>query len=245
VTLTHSRLKIDRAKKHIKDIELRIAKLHETDTSRIDIDPHTGNEFLIHDFSDATAFDDIALMLGDTVHNLNCALDYTWLQTIERLVPALIDDRAKFPVRKAIKELEGWMTKAGIDVTSPNLYRFMLDSIKPCDGGDEAIWTIHNLDIRDKHRLLIPILSQGRIDGIELEDEKGQSWSGFGYGDFQRPPYRIAIRKGTHPKKKGKLTATIVVDDRDAGYFMHVPETLKHYSYFILRVVQRFEEFLA
>lgn len=240
-----SRLKIDRANKHIADINARIVRLHETNTARIDIDPKTGSEILTHTFSDATAFDDIALMLGDAVHNLNCALDYTWLQTVERLVPALVDERAKFPIRKTLKELEGSMTKAGMNISSPDLFRFVLDRIQPCDGGDEAIWAIHNLDIRDKHRLLIPVLSTGHIDGISVMNQSGETWRGYGSSaDLQRPPYVIAYEPGLHIKDKGKLTAVIIVADGKVGHLMHVSETMKHYSYFILRVVERFEEFL-
>jgi hypothetical protein len=245
VILTDSRLKIDRANKHIADIESRIVRLHETDTATVDIDPKTSGEILTHTFTDTKAFDDIALMLGDAVHNLNCALDYTWLQTIERLIPALIDDRAKFPVRKEIKELEGWMTKAGIDTASPELFRFVLDKVHPCDGGDEAIWPIHNLDIRDKHRLLIPVLSTGHIEGIRLIDEHGEMWRGDGSSEtIQRPPYIIPYPPGLHIKDKGKLTAVIIVEVADSRYLMHIPETMKFYSGFILRVIERFEKFL-
>jgi hypothetical protein len=237
--LKDSRLKIKRANKHIADIEARIVLLHETDTATVDINPDTGGEILKHDFTDApAAFDDIALMVGDAVHNLNCALDYTWFQTIERLVPAAVDDRAKFPVRKAIEELQGWLTKTEINLASPNLYSFMVDVIKACDGG--AIWPVHSMDIRDKHRLLIPVLSAGHIDGIEVEDESGEIFRGFGAGDIQRPPYYIAFRKGLRIKKKGKLTATIIVEDRDFGYYMHIPETLRHYSHFILGIIKNF-----
>src|ERR1700693_5081411 len=202
------RLKIDRANKHIADIDARIVRLHETDTARIDIHPETGGEILTHTFSDTTAFNDIALMLGDAVHNLNCALDYTWLQTIERLLPTPVDDRAKFPVRKSIKELEGWMAKAGIDSAHPALFLHMLDKVQHCHGGDEAIWAIHNLDIR--HRLLIPVLSTGHIDGISVMDQHGETWRGYGSSaGLQRPPYVIQYEPGLHIKDKGKLTALI------------------------------------
>jgi hypothetical protein len=245
VILTDSRLKIDRANKHIADIKARIALLHETDSARVKVDPETGCEVLIHDFSDLTAFDDIALMLGDAVHNLNCALDYTWLQTIDKLMPVLIDDRAKFPVRKNIKELEGWMIKAGIDSSSPNLFRFMLDIVKPCEGGDNAIWPIHTLDINDKHRLLIPVLSNAHIKGIRIVDQYGENWPGDGTSErFQRPPYVITYERGLHVKEKGKLTANIVVEDAKLPYLLDIPETIMHYSHFILRIVETFETFL-
>jgi len=245
VILTDSHLKIERANKHIADIEGRIVLLHTTDTARIDIHPERGGEILTHNFSDSTAFDDIALMLGDAIHNLNCALDYTWLQTIEKLAPSLVDDRAKFPVRKTIDEVKGSLTKAEVHTICPKLYGFMVNTIKPCHGGDSAIWPIHTLDIRDKHRLLIPVLSTGRIDGIRIIDEDGQVWPGIGSTEqLQRPPYVIWYQKGLHVKDKGKLTAQIVIENGDSGYPLLIPDTLVHYSHFILRVVESFERFL-
>jgi hypothetical protein len=239
-----SRLKIEWADKHIGSIETRIARLHQSDTSRIDIDPQTGQEMLIHDFSDKSAFDDLALMIGDTVHNLNCALDYTWLQTIEKLLPALVNDRAKFPVYKTIEELQGALTQAGINTSSPKFFRFILNTIRPYMGGDYAIRPIHNFNIRDKHRLLIPVLSEGHIQGMEVENERGERIAGLVYGDFQTPPYFIRIPLGQHVKKNGKLTADIIVEDREAGYFLRVPDTLVAYSHFISCVVESFERFL-
>jgi hypothetical protein len=242
--LEHSRLKIKRANSHIADIEARIIALHTTDTAVVETHPQYGTERLKHNFSDVVAFEDIALMLGDAIHNLKCALDYTWLKTIERLVPALVDDRAKFPVRKTIKEVEGFLAHAEVHTFHPNLFAFMLHTIKPCEGGNDAIWNIHNFDNRDKHRLLIPVLAQGHIDGIEVEDERGEAFKGSGAGDFQRPPYCIDFKPGLHVKQKGKLTADIAVEDEKSGCFMHIPETLIRYSHIISKAVELFERFL-
>jgi hypothetical protein len=239
-----SRLKIERANEHISNIETRIALLHDTDTARVDTDPTTGGEFLEHTFVDVHAFDDIALMVGDALHNLKCALDYTWLVTIQELIPALVDDRAKFPVRKTPKEVEGWLTYAEVNISCPNLHRFMLDKVQPYDGGNVALWTIHNFSNRDKHRLIIPVLAAGHIDGIEVEDERGERFFGSGVGDFQKPPYFILFKKGLHVKNKGKLTAHVGVQDEKSGCFMHVPHTLVHYSRIISKLIELFEGFL-
>ncbi|MGB8129973.1 MAG: hypothetical protein WCG81_09275 [Candidatus Angelobacter sp.] len=242
--MKESRLKIERAEMHIHDIERRIAALHQTDTAKVEIYPEHGTERLIHTFQDPFVFDDLSLMIGDAVHNLKCALDYTWLQTIEKLVPANVDDRAKFPVRKFIEELKGFLRKGNIDTTCKPLFDFMVNEIQPCEGGNDAIWAIHNFDNRDKHRLLLPVLAQGHIGGLEVQDESGEKFPGFGVGDFQRPPYVIDFEKGLHVTKKGKLAAEIGVEDTKSGCFMHVPETLKVYSQTILAVVKAFEGFL-
>ena len=146
--LKDSRLKIDRAKEHIRNIEIRLKLMNESDTAVVEIHPHTGGEILKHDFADTSAFSDIALMLGDAVHYLNCALDYTWLQTIERLAPRAVTRHAKFPVGQTIDDLENALRGGKIDTSSSKLFNFVVTQIQPYSGGNYAIWPIHNLDIR-------------------------------------------------------------------------------------------------
>jgi hypothetical protein len=241
-----SRLKVERANKHIKDIESSLRMLHDSQTSAVNVDPETGCETLIYEFPNVDAvFSDVALMLGDAVHNLNCALDYTWLETIKRLAPDAVNDRAKFPVRRTANELEGSLKKAEIDIASPALFNFMIRQIQPYDGGNAAIWPIHRLDIRDKHRLLIPVFTTAHVEQLEMEDETGEPITGVAStGDiFQKPPYRMPFRAGLHIKDYSKLTARILVHT-STGYIISVPETLRDYSHFIGSLVEAFERFL-
>jgi hypothetical protein len=236
--------KIDRAKTHIRDVKVLVDRLQVSNTSRIDINPQAGGEILVHDIGEPTVFDDLALSLGDAIHNLNCALDYIWLQTIEVLAPSLVDDRAKMPVRKYAKEVEGWLTSAGID-SSSNFFKFVVNTIKPYSGGNNAIWAIHNFDIRDKHRLLIPILSQGWITGIVVVDQRGERWPGTGTtSEFQRPPYVIPFEPGLHVKEQGELAVDIVVTDDKSGCEMSVPEELVNYTGMVSRTLVLFQQFL-
>jgi hypothetical protein len=243
-----ARLKIERANVHIRDIEARILALHETDTSRVEIHPQFGTDRLIHEFTDATAFDDLALLLGDAIHNLNCALDYTWSQTVEHLIPSIVDGRTKFPVRETAKELEGWLKNSGkqpaIHSLCPELSKFLLNEICPYSGGNHAIWPIHVLDNTDKHRLLIPVLSSGDIHGILVVDENGETWQGFGFSKIHRPPYVIDLEVGLHFKEKGKLTAWIFISDRKLAHPLRIPHALSDYSNLIVKVVDLFERFL-
>jgi hypothetical protein len=249
LTFSDARLKIKRADEHICNVEERIAALHETDTSRVEIHLQFGTERLIHEFADTKAFDDLALMIGDVLHNLNCALDYTWFQTVKRMVPAVIGDRTKFPVRETVEELEGWLKSPGrkhpaIHDLCPNLSRFLLDEIRPYRAGNHAIWPVHILDNIDKHRLLIPILSSGDISGIVVVDENGESWHGNAIGTIQEPPYVVELKAGLHFKEKGKLTAWILVKNPKLLYPLRIHPTLVHYSDLILKVVESFEALL-
>jgi hypothetical protein len=244
VVFEDARRKVERAEAHIREIKTRINSLHESNTARVDINTETGGEILVHDFADTAAFDTLALPLGDAVHNLNCALDYLWLQTIKSLAPALVNDRAKMPVRKSAEEIKGWLTHAGIDSAS-NFFRFIVDTIQPYGGGNEAIWAVHNFDIRDKHRLLIPILSHAFITGIVVVDQHGERWPGTGSSaEFQRPPYVMAFEPGLHVKEKGDLSAEIIVTDSKSGCEMTISDELAFYPHAISQTIVAFEKFV-
>ena len=121
------------------------------------------------------------------------------------MAPTLVDDRAKFPVRKNINELKGWMEseKARVHTDCPALYRFMLDEIAAHTGWECVIMPLHRMNNRDKHRLLLPVLSHVHIKGIEVEDENGERNIGSGVSaELQKPPYCIRYRRGLHVTKK-------------------------------------------
>jgi hypothetical protein len=151
-----ARLKIDRANSHISNLDVRITALADSDIATVEINPGLGNEVIKHDLGDRTAIGEIALMAGDAVHNLRCALDYAWLESIRELIPSALSRFAKFPVYPTIEALEAALKGKKIDIASLSLFRLMLDEIKPYEEGNFAIWPVHKLDIRDKHRLLNP-----------------------------------------------------------------------------------------
>jgi hypothetical protein len=238
--LLEARAKIERANMHIGDVERRVNALEQTDTAVVEIHPEHGTERLIHTV-DETAFNDIALVIGDAVHNLNCALEYTWQQTIKSLLPANAMDRAYFPVHRTIEGLKRTLRKGKVDTTCPHLFAFIVDEIQPCDGMNPAIWPIHCFANRDKHRLLIPVLAEVHIRGIEVQDKMGELWPGSGYSAPQKPPYCIDFADGLHVTKKGRLTANVIVYDGKFGCCMDIPQTLVTYSGEIACVVEAFE----
>lgn len=243
--LRPSRLKIDRADKHISDIKRCLVRLEDSETSVIEVNPTTGSERLKHDFSDRAALTDIALTLGDAIHNLKCALDYAWLQTIARVVPSAVGKFAKFPVYRHADQLKSALEGREIHLSAPRLFGLVMTDINPCEGGNPAIWSVHKLDIRDKHRLLIPVFTNLSIVGIDVEDENGERFPGGNtWATTKEPPYCIDLAPGLHFKNKGVLSYEVIFEDVESGYLMHVPGTILHYSKIILRVVETFERFL-
>jgi hypothetical protein len=242
IVLKDARLKIKRANDHIAEIRKRLLTLQDSETSIIEIDSATGGERLKHDFGDRTAFTDIALMLGDAIHNLKCALDYTWSQTVARLVPDAAGKFSKFPVYQYADQLKDAMEGRKINTSAPRLFGFVMTEIKPYEGGNPAIWTVHKVDIRDKHRLLIPVFTNLSIVGIEVEDERGERHTANTWATTQEPPFYVDYKAGIHIKNKGMLSYEVIWED--SGYLAHIPGTITHFSDFVLKVVEVFERFL-
>src|ERR1700686_281492 len=79
------RLKIERAKKHIRDLGVRIRMFCESDAYTIGVKPHP-----IAEIQQTTLYfasvdpipDDISLIIGDAVHNLRSSLDHLAWQLV-------------------------------------------------------------------------------------------------------------------------------------------------------------------
>ena len=201
-----------------------------------------GNEVIKYDLSDRASIRVIALIAGDAFHNLKCALDYAWVETITRLAPIALLNFAKFPVYSTKDLLEAPLRGHGIEKSSPALFRLMLDEIKPYETGDYAIWPIHRLDIRDKHRLLIPTVLYTSISGIETQGEAGDiRRDGFTLGTHQNPPWYVPMRVGVKVNNKGKVSIAVSFDYGDKGDEAVFADSLNMYSQRILGVVKALE----
>jgi hypothetical protein len=238
-----SRLKVDRANKHIEDIDRSVRNLSDPDAHVVttDVDPHTGQKFIHYDIPQDIPTN-LALMIGDAVHNLRTALDYAWLQTLERVVPSAVSDFAQFPIYSSLKDLETALKTRKIDTASPRLYELIISHIKPYGGGDHSLWSIHKLDIFDKQRLLIPVVAYAGADGIEIHDAAGNVCSSGTWGVRHAGRFTVELDKDSNIKNKGKLNLEIVFDEglptKDAEVF----DTLSMYGNVVLKIVELLEQ---
>ena len=95
-----SRLKIERSNKHIADAKVIInASTHpESHRSVVQHDPKTGGKVIKYSLAKKAVLRDLALIIGDAIHNLKTALDYAWLGTTAKIAPHAVSKFAKFPV---------------------------------------------------------------------------------------------------------------------------------------------------
>jgi hypothetical protein len=150
--LRGARLKIKRAKKHIDDLDaVRIAFLGKDLYHGVPKFNPVENQtvFTVEELPEIPP--DVASILGDAVHNLRTALDYLACELV-RSTGKEPGSSLYFPISdddETYKAESPGKTK-GI----PGDAKKIIDSMHPYGGGNNTLWAIHQLDKRDKHRLV-------------------------------------------------------------------------------------------
>jgi hypothetical protein len=114
---------------------------------------------------------DIPLITGDAIHNLRSALDHLAyeLVSIHTKGKGPFDKGLYFPIGENAKDFCDRLERASKVKTKPSgvIQRIGDDAIKhirgiePYDGGaSEFLWHLHQLDIIDKHHLLVTVTFQ-------------------------------------------------------------------------------------
>ena len=154
----YSRLKVERAEKHIIDIQSAFDKFIETQYYPFigNSDSDRGNKTLEF-IRTARIPAPIPFILGDAVHNIRTSLDLM-VNQVQKGSGLGYTETAKLHFRNTRDELVGTVNKF-IKVFSPVLADFIINVIKPYRGGNDFLYTLHDLDIMDKHRLIIPTMA--------------------------------------------------------------------------------------
>jgi hypothetical protein len=233
----HAKLKIERADKHVADIGERLRASSDKYGPGLHLDAKTGEQFLYYDLTDRTLRSDVALIVGDAIHNLKCALDIAYRETIRVLSPdGFSAARTKFIIGNNREHLESSLTKtAKIDPHSP-LFDFLVERVKCYKGGDSDICAIHDLDIDDKHHLLIPMLTVVGVDGVELENEDG-TIDRFTIVLTRPNFYRKSVPLHSKLKNHGEVRFQITFREGTPTHDLAVVPTLIRFSKKTLRIV--------
>jgi hypothetical protein len=167
------RIKVERADKHIEDLEEAIIPFSNavTQTVSFEPDPNTGKPVL--QSSPLHIYDSkIPAIAGDAVHNLMCALDHLTFQLVEAGVAAGIPRKGKwedihFPIAHDSKTYEA-RKKRYVEGARREAIE-VLDRLKPYKTGNPALWLLHKLDNTDKHSFVTAIGRDFIMDGISFK----------------------------------------------------------------------------
>jgi hypothetical protein len=212
-----ARLKVKRAKKHIADFTAAVVALEHTCTATVEYHAQ-GGQSLKHEIPAAdNALDELSLIAGDAIHNLRSALDFAWYSTMSRCLPDKLSPKTKFPVMETRQDLEGALHGIEVDTRFPRLFECLVTKIQPYRGGHNSIIrTLHDLDISDKHLLLLSLDTFTTADGISVRDADGKLHRGATMGSIGRQFY-VDFHPGFQVENKGTLS--IAITFQEAGVF--------------------------
>lgn len=187
-----SKLKIKRANHHIADLNVYITDVLKDRlyTLTIEKNPQTGKAGLVCRMCSNET--DIPLFVGDVTHNLRSAIDILYCDIL-RHEGHTIDKNSKWPFRATRAELEGALNGRKPEAAlSAEVVDLILNSIQTYRGGNgNALYSLHDLNIEDKHMLLLPTFNISAVAGIEFIEETGaigsmncSFYGGGGIGTF-------------------------------------------------------------
>jgi hypothetical protein len=176
VSFRGSRLKVKRSYKHIEELEAWLRDLVQSNinTTLSYKDRNPGSESHTVTVHRPVGYsEDVAPIVGDAVHNLRAALD---LIASAIVIAGGKDDPASayFPLQDTRQSLIKSKEYGFIERVAPKLALKIADIIKPYKtGGDSRFWALNQLDRKDKHRVLIPTVTESGhlIIAIREKDE--------------------------------------------------------------------------
>ena len=195
------RLKVERAMEHIRDLDQLLARFLASNFYSVSIQEQKGGNAVAIGISKHFPTTTAALIIGDALHNLRSSLDLLYYQIFNEIT-GKADKFTRFPIRDERHELissinGGLKEKMLFDYKGAIALRdFIVDVIKPYAAGNGSLWTLHDMNITDKHQLLIPTFKIMRFTDIRLEDEDGNIFLADGLPYFTDDSYCFRVRDG-------------------------------------------------
>lgn len=170
-----ARLKIKRAHHHVRDLNAQLTAFCNSNFYRIivDKDAKTGQSLLKLEMTQNFPSDVAAPIIGDAIHNTRSALDHMMCDIVAH-EGNVKTKYTKFPFDDSRQKLIDRINGGLIQRVRSDIIDLIVDEIRPYkdSGGDEGLCALHDLDITDKHELLIPSFTVSKVDGICVKGGK-------------------------------------------------------------------------
>jgi hypothetical protein len=155
--LVRIRVKVERAKKHIEDLDIDIRTFLESNPYQLGIKHDLSSQRVVYYLTSVRDTPlSISATIGDILHNLRSALDHLAYQLVD------IGTKGKgpfhhvsFPILKDVANYRANSRKRIRGMRQDAIQA--IDTLKPYKGGNETLWNLHRLNNVDKHRLLITV----------------------------------------------------------------------------------------
>jgi hypothetical protein len=244
-----SRKKVERANEHIHDLNQRLLTFAKSDFYSVRVEEYKGENHVRIDI-DKSGFDTMhaALIVGDALHNFRSALDMLYYQAMHETT-GLTDQWTRFPIfnerEKLVSSIDGGLKKKGLsdDPSALAIRDVVVDVVKAYQAGNYTLWALHDMNITDKHQLIIPIFDLMRFTDIRLQDERNEVFLANGQPYFTEESYRFkAGRKGKLTvKDKGNAAIAIVFNAGIPFKDKPVIQGLREIAESLTRTIDAFE----
>jgi hypothetical protein len=188
-----SRLKVSRAQRHFNELQSQItAYLSKKPFRAVIEDDGPGRQCVTFRVSKPVP-KELSAIIGDAIHNLRAALDLLACEIVR--LNGQSDDRVQFPFCDVPEDLEKEIKRRYLDRAVPAAVD-LVRALKPYKDGNIELRALHDLDIQDKHRMLIPVadwadFGKAQFGGISLQgggQHFGPVQDGFSLFKFDTDP---------------------------------------------------------
>lgn len=221
-------VKLDRAKKHLGDLEAELDRFVSEKPHPLHVVTHNRQSAKVWDMEWTRKIPSRwSAIAGDCAHNLRCVLDHiVWDLSggagnapDDSEFPVFRDPLKYFRSGKDGKPLRGtglWKIRGVKD----DIAHAAFEGLQPFEGQDPTrhpLWIIHELDRLDKHRALHVVWGRAHdyasllANGIGDESDLPPGWRKLKVGATQSPFYRAETPPGTKTQVKTRFDLAIRV----------------------------------
>jgi hypothetical protein len=190
------RHKIERAKKHIQDLDLAKRAFLDSSPNPYVVESHYYSErgdkgqTIYRVVSMEPVPEPIPLITGDAIHNLRSALDHLAYCLADVSSPHGFDESVSFfSISECVNKHEAQLGGKIKGILRQDIIE-AIRRVEPYEGGKghgDTLWRLHQLDIIDKHRLLIAVSYRFKHWGVnvtwhEVRQIAGESSEITGFG---------------------------------------------------------------
>lgn len=239
-----AKLKIVRAKSHIRELENQIIDYIKSKPLKVVVESEDGSTN--HLWTLRVKYDIpiiFAAIIGDVIHNLRASLDLLATELVEHAGQDA--KNVYFPFGNDSNGLEEMIKKRRIDKAGQGVVDIVRE-LQPYTGGNKLLRSLHDLDITDKHKSLVPVAHYAGIKNFQMSGASGPilTIQNLHCGPIRDgmvlmslpPAGNVRIGQSFNPSLKLCLDEDVI--DRDE----ELVETLHKYVNMVEDILQRFKD---
>ena len=230
--------KLERAKQQLQDLGLEVDKLLQIGAYRIVGEHQPDRQRYVFKLLGPPVPDMIAVLTGEIIHHLRCCFDHVaWAIAIKGNAPERRRRQIGFPVCDTAEKFNEAVRRGSLHDPS-GIYTPLIEALQPykiSDPDNSILKAIHDLDIADKHRLLV-VVSHTLVMGDTLTITRNDAPESSGFGIELPPPtgypweiengvemHWVPLRNGPNPCFEMETNASIQISFEQVGTVARPP----------------------